>query len=451
MNGLNRVETINNYEKAKGRPKILAIGAFVTIVLLSFVLLSQIDDMSLIPKIVVGLLGSAALIIWPEITLGLYPLVGSVKTDERLSFLGSADMTVVLVALVWVGVILKYLRKGIKVHLPSAYWLFVPFVFMMIVSLTYTPDFDAGLDKVARFLTLTSTAILGPFLVLQSSKELRRFLITYGAGAFIISLDSLSMLGGTARLTTPSSTTIDLGLVGVAGVLVIWFLILPVLSFRWRLVFYPFLAVCAIAVLGSGSRGPFIVLCCCMALSLFLYRNLVKDAGLIALGLILALPFVHIPESSFQYLGQLTKGAAEYGWAGFRSVLMELGWQLMKEHPLIGVGIQGFRYHSRNVTVYNWPHNIFLEVGCELGVPVAIAVIGILMAAVWQAAKLLKEVTPEYRTLTATVVAFLIMGFLDFMNTGDINSGRVSWMCISLVFAFQGIKLNEKRIPQEPQ
>jgi O-antigen ligase len=444
MNGVNEVEAVNSYEKTKGRTKLLTVGAFAAIALVSFVFFSQIDQASLIPKFIVGLGGSAVLVLCPEVTLGLYPLVGNVKTDERLSFLGSADLTIVLVAFVWVGIIVKYFRKGVKVHFPAAYGLFVPFVLMMVVSLTYTPDLDAGLDKVARFLTLTSTAIVGPFLVLQSSREFKRFLYTYGAGAFLISLNSLTMLGGKERLTTPSSTTIDLGLVGVTGVLVIWFLILPGLSFRWRLVFYPLLAVCAFAVLGSGSRGPFIVLCCCMALSLFLYRNLIKDAGLMVLGLLLALPFVHIPEASFDYLRLLLGGDPEMGRLGFRSVLMNLGWQMIKEHPLVGVGIQGFRYHTSNVTVYNWPHNIFLEIGSELGIPSALAVLGILAAAVWQAVKLFREATPRHRTLAATVAAFLVMGLLDFMNTGDINSGRVSWMCVSLVFALQGVVLNEE-------
>lgn len=188
-----------------------------------------------------------------------------------------------------------------------------------------------------------------------------------------------------------------------------------------------------------------------MALSLYLYRNLVKDAGLMLLGLVLALPFVHIPEASYEYLGLLLGGNPEMGRLGFRTVLMHMAWGMIKEHPLFGVGIQGFRYHTSNVTVYNWPHNIFLEIGCELGIPVALAVVGILVAAVWQAVKMLRESTPRDRTLVATVAAFLIMGLMDFMNTGDINSGRVSWMCVSLVFALQAVKLREQATAQEGQ
>ena len=98
---------------------------------------------------------------------------------------------------------------------------------MMAVSLTYTPVFGAGLEKLERFVTLTGIVIVSPFFVLGTPRAMKRFLIAFGAAAFTICSFSLSSLGGSERLATPSDNTIGLGHLACGLILLFWFGVLP--------------------------------------------------------------------------------------------------------------------------------------------------------------------------------------------------------------------------------
>src|SRR5260370_33260097 len=60
-----------------------------------------------------------------------------------------------------------------------------------------------------------------------------------------------------------------------------------------------------------------------------------------------------------------------------RSDLMALGVKMFSDHPFFGVGIQGFRFLSPNPLTYNYPHNLILELGSELGVLAAFSFVAI--------------------------------------------------------------------------
>ena len=75
----------------------------------------------------------------------------------------------------------------------------------------------------------------------------------------------------------------------------------------------------------------------------------------------------------------------------FRAELLAYGWDLMQRHPLLGVRIQGFRYYSPNAGLYNWPHNIFLEVSCEWGWRAGLLVIAVFVLAMREAWRQVNE------------------------------------------------------------
>ena len=158
----------------------------------------------------------------------------------------------ILGAILVAGMILAFLRNKPLVEIPSAYFLFLALIAMMAVSLTYTPNFDAGLDKLLRFLTLTGVVIVAPFFVLGSPKAMKRFLIAFGSLAFVICCYSLTSLGGSDRLVTPSDNTIGLGHIACALILLIWLAVLPRYRYPLRLFVYPLLAV---PMIGSGRVG----------------------------------------------------------------------------------------------------------------------------------------------------------------------------------------------------
>jgi len=124
---------------------------------------------------------------------------------------------------------------------------------------------------------------------------------------------------------------------------------------------------------------------------------------------------------------------------GTRSGLMELGISLMGEHPLLGVGIQGFRYHSPNPVTYNFPHNIFLELGSEMGALAAVIFLVILIYSFREIAKQLTDPATKHDPLVHTVFLLMIFVFLDSMVSGDINDLRFMWFVLGLPYVLRAL------------
>jgi O-antigen ligase len=177
--------------------------------------------------------------------------------------------------------------------------------------------------------------------------------------------------------------------------------------------------------------------------SLFLYRWLLLDAVcLLAVGLA-ALPWLNIPESSLEYLGTLVAGKTASALLDFRGELLDYGWKLLEQHPLIGAGIGGFRYSSPNPGSYKWPHNIFLEIACELGIPAALIVFATFGSAIRESWRQLRDRRSPYLTISMIAAALLVIGIVNALNTGDINSDRSTWLFMTLVFVIRGYRLKD--------
>lgn len=388
-----------------------------------------------------GVASLAALLLYPELALALYVVVGDVKGDGRIASLLPYDLTLVLGAVLLAGLALNFLRRKSVAPMPPVYFLFILLVALMTASLAYTPVFEAGLEKLGRFLTVTGIAIVAPFFALGTPQAMKRFLTGFAIAAFAICAWSLAALGGSERLATPSNNTIGLGHIACALILLIWFAVVPRYSFPWRIFTYLLLAVPVIALIGSGSRGSAVACGVVILISLCFHRKLLLDfAGLGLLGLS-ALPFLKIPSSSVEYLGTLVGSRSAAALLSFRGDLLDTGWRVLQQHPLIGVGIQGFRYASPNPALYNWPHNIFLEIACELGLPAALIVVAIFGSAVREAIRQVRDRLSPHFLLSQLAAAILLIGVVNATNTGDINSDRSTWLFLSLVFVVRGYRV----------
>jgi O-antigen ligase len=409
----------------------------------SFALFAVVDEPRKLVCLALAVGGVVALLIYPEFALALYLVVGDVKGDDRVSGLLPVDLTLALAAVLVAGIILNLLRGRRIVAMPPVYFLFIALTVMMAASLSYTPMFAAGIDKLGRFLAVTGIAIVAPFFVLETPRTMKRFLIGFAVAAYAICLYSLSRLGGSERLVTPSDNTIGLGHVACALIAIIWFTAIPKLSMAKRMVTYSLLLVPAAALIGSGSRGPAVALAIVVVASLFFYRWLLVDAAcLLAVGLA-ALPWINIPESSVEYLGTLVAGKTAGALLDFRGELLDYGWRLLEQHPLIGAGIGGFRYSSPNPGSYKWPHNIFLEIACELGIPAALIVLAIFGSAIRECYRQLRDRRSPYFTISMIAAALLVIGIVNSMNTGDINSDRSTWLFMTLVFVIHGYRVKD--------
>jgi len=159
-------------------------------------------------------------------------------------------------------------------------------------------------DKVTRLFTLTLVAVLAPFLLCRTRRELFRFLNALALLGLIGGIQGVLTLlagGGGHRLTAFGAQTIALA--RGTGMAAIWLSILML----ERYALPPLLSIClvaplAVTLLGAGSRGPILgTIGALMLLGFLFYRRdraqLRRFVGLLlALTLAAAYGLSHAPD-----------------------------------------------------------------------------------------------------------------------------------------------------------
>lgn len=391
---------------------------------------------------VVGVIGAGMLFVRPGIATALFLFVGLFKADPTLAAVVPFDLTGAIGALLVLACAIKLLRSGHLPRLPQSYFLYLPILLITLASLLYTPDLAVGADKAMKFIVLTGLGIVAPFILFDSARQVRVFMYTMAILGLILSSQALGGLGGSDRLAMPGRLTIQLG--GAAGttIAVALGLALPSQPFRRRLLLYPVVALAFVALLGSGARGPMIGAVCCTLFALLYFRKLWIDAAIFVVAGVVGLAQVGIPSASFEYLATLVSDDPNAAM-GTRTGLMALAWRLFREHPLLGVGMGGYAFYSRDPE-NTFPHNIFLEIGAELGFFALIAFILLVLWVLWEAFKQLRDRDFPYAQESAGVFSLLIFGFIQMVKSGDVNDNRSIWLLMGLPFLLRALANKEE-------
>jgi O-antigen ligase len=406
--------------------------------------------------LVIGAIAGLALIRYSEVALALFFLVGLIKGDERLAST-PVDLTILVAVIVQVGFLYEVFVQRKPLRLPREYLFYIPLVATMFFSLLYTPSLMGGLDKLLRFLCLTSIGIVAPFVLFDDFRKIHRFFLVMALGGLAIAINSLAMLGGEDRMVSPSGLNTELGAASALAIIIIWAMLFPRMGRIKRMLFYPILAVLGVALVGSGGRFANVSTVICLLLGVLLCRKLFTDVLIVGgLGL-LALPFAQIPYASIEYLGSLVHPSQAMGT---RNGLLWRGVELFSQHPILGVGIQGFRYLTPDPINYNYPHNLFLELGSEMGIVAAVSFLAIAVCSFREIIRQLFNPIARENPLVPTVFLLLIYVFLDAMVSGDINDLRFMWFVFGLPFVLRELEVTQgivarvieqlSRLPQPP-
>jgi O-antigen ligase len=446
---------MSSYQRSIDQLRRLKLVAIVVAIALSFVvammvpLLSKAQSRAMqllsshaiyVPFLLVG--GAAALLFFlkfPEIAVSLFYVVGFFKGDPRLDA-SPVDLTVTVAVIMLLAMGLRLLFTDRTLHLPRDFVLYAPILALMLISLTYTPDLAAGLDKTLRFIFLTLMGAISPFLLVDTPEKIRRFLAGLVLGGILMSINSFFMLGGEDRLTAPSGETTALGFSAGLALVIIWALWLPGRSLFSRILLYPFIAVLMVALVGSGGRFANVGTAVCIGLSILFYRKLAVDLAIMLGAGVAALPFVRIPAASLEYLASLAHPHQAFGT---RTDLMEFGLRTFLDHPLFGVGIQGYRYVTPNPLTYNFPHNLLLELGAELGIFAVIAFLALAVCSYRAMFRVLREVYTKNAALYRTVFLMLILTCMDASVSGEMNNDRLLFFMLSMPFVLERIVWKE--------
>jgi O-antigen ligase len=392
-----------------------------------------------------GLMAVLFLLKYAEIAVSVFYVVGFFKGDPRLNAT-PVDLTVSVALVIILAICLRLFFTDQTLHLPREFIFYAPILGLMFASLTYTPDLGAGLEKTLRFVFLTLLGAISPFLLVDTPEKIRRFLAGLVVGGVLMSINSFFMLGGENRLTAPSGETTALGFSAGLALVIIWALWFPRMTLPRRFLFYPFIAVLVVALIGSGGRFANVGTAVCVGLSLLFYPKLVVDLAVMFGAAIAALPFVRIPAASLDYLASLAHPHQAFGT---RTDLMEFGLRTFLDHPLFGVGIQGYRYVTPNPLTYNFPHNLLLELGAELGVFAVLAFLGLLLCSYRAMFRVLRDGYSENAALYRTVFLMLILTCMDASVSGEMNNDRLLFFAISMPFVLERIVWREHTLRSE--
>ena len=399
-----------------------------------------------VPFLLIG--GVAALLFFlkfPEIAVSLFYVVGFFKGDPRLDAT-PVDLTVTVAVIMLLAMGVRLFFTDSTLHLPRDFVFYVPLLALMFISLTYTPNFAAGLDKTLRFIFLTLMGAISPFLLVDTPEKIRRFLVGLVLGGILMSVNSFFMLGGEDRLTAPSGETTALGFSAGLALVIIWALWFPRMSLFRRIMLYPFIAVLMVALVGSGGRFANVGTAVCIGLSILFYRKLVVDLAIMLGAGIAALPFVRIPTASLDYLASLAHPHQAFGT---RTDLMFFGLQTFLDHPLFGVGIQGYRYVTPNPLTYNFPHNLLLELGAELGIFAIITFLALVLCSYRAMFRVLRDAYSENAPIYRTVFLMLILTCMDASVSGEMNNDRLLFFMLSMPFVLERIVWKENTARSE--
>ena len=213
--------------------------------------------------------------------------------------------------------------------MPPAYFLFIALIVMMVASLSLY----AGLRRRPRKAGALShrhghrdcRAIFRSRHAASDEAVSRRF----AAVAFAICSYSLRASVAPTVWPRPATTRSASGHIACALILLIWFAVVPRCRFQADFC-YALLAVPALALIGSGSRGPAIACAVVILVEPVLLSPAAGSMSLAWLGLgLAALPFANIPGSSLDYLGTLVGSQSVTRSVEFSRRLLDYGWKLL--------------------------------------------------------------------------------------------------------------------------
>jgi O-antigen ligase len=399
---------------------------------------------------------------FPEIAFMLFINAGVYKADPRLEILVSYeyfDFTVFFGALCLAGIIIGYSRRRTVLVSPPTRMLlpFASLASLAIISLAYTSAPIYGTDKLIRFLILTSFSFFAPLYLCQSYRRFERFFYAYVAMALCMVFDMLaggidptevifrSAFGG-------SSGYQGLGIITSQSVLILSFMFLLSME-GWRDKIMPILLVvlCLFGTLVSGARTSALVLVV-VGGSLLIYK-IVRLAfrigatarirrsdfrlytGVAGLTAILAVLGVWVYKEEyfvtfFVRLVLTAESASERGEFAVGAL------KAISAYPF-GLGIGGFStYFFGEDARGGFPHNIFLEVGSELG---WIGLAGFALLCYWTFRTGLSALgTARGRMVHLGTTLLCLFGFalIYFQFHGDFNDARSLFAWAGSIYGF---------------
>jgi putative inorganic carbon (hco3(-)) transporter len=195
------------------------------------------------------------------------------------------------------------------------------------------------------------------------------------------------------------------------------------------------LAILAVGLTRSGSRGGFLAFLAVVAFILLGFTTIPARSRFVGLVVVLAVVFAAASDQYWRQMQTLLNPHQDYNTSSEegRLKVWERGLGYMARHPVFGVGASNFqvaegtisplaRRQERGLAVY-WtaPHNTLIQAGVELGVPgllLFLGMFGTALASLRRVARYARSLSPPAselsrlaQTLMAALVGFFVGAF----------------------------------------
>jgi O-antigen ligase len=380
-----------------------------------------------------------------------YPEVGLIIYSTSLGFLDPIcerlDIPVGMRALPFASMLaflfLIFILKGKKsIQLCKMHLIAISILALLLIGLLWTPSPKYGLHKVEAYILYNLMIFYCVTLFEGDRRRLERIIKTgalLGILFFFVDLAYFLAVGDVGeweRFSFLGFSSIGLG--RSLGVLVISLLLVAKISssiYRRNLLL-AFIVPLIFFIYNTGSRGPTFAL----LITVFVYfiifekRPLWQKLGFGVITVIVAYGlFSFAPqEAQARYLNLLRNDDPELNvlYTGSRRYLYELGIRAFKTHPFLGLGTGGYSdfYGAGDHKLY--PHNLFLEMACELGIVGLTIIILFVFFNLRLAFTIIKNhprITQNNFYLFWGILIFTF-GLINSMVTGDIADNMLIWV-----------------------
>lgn len=354
---------------------------------------------------------------------------------------------VALFAFSWLGLAVLFLvtrEEGalpLRVLLSPPLLLTIAFACWLLFRLTGSPAPEYGSFKLQLFLAQGVMLLFAGILVARRREQLDLFvvltLVLATASAIVL---ARSLAAGNAQgaigerfALSSAQNPIELGRHAAEGLIAATFVLLAARNVTLRLAALVAAPLIVVPFIAAGSRGPVVGLAAALLVLLTLAsqdraarRRVLLVAVVAALGCVLVTRLVpgEDVQRSLSVLGGSEQGLNSTG----RTDLWHEAWTAFLDHPVAGLGTGG--YASVNPD-QRYPHNIFLEIGAELGFVGLVLFAAVLGAAVRGLAIAWRRAGTDRRQV-ALVAALLTAALVNAQFSSDVAGNEAVWLAAGL-------------------
>jgi O-antigen ligase len=191
-------------------------------------------------------------------------------------------------------------------------------------------------------------------------------------------------------------------------------------------------AMIAVALLLSGTRSIWIAAFCGVVYLLWFWRRIFVAAAPVTVIVVL----LAAPSSIRERVDSMLHPHGQTASNSHRIVCWRTGWEMIKAHPLLGLGpdVQKIKFYDYVPHDIPWPlpvgfyghlHNIYIQYAADRGIPTMLMLVWFLLAIIAGAWRKLKTLAPGRSTLRfllhsgiACTVGSMISGIFEYnLNT----------------------------------